>query len=74
MKKIDTYEQRILNIFPELSIENISLNDEGLNNDILIVNEELIFRFPKHEDAANKLNIETKIIPRGAAKVYVKSH
>lgn len=62
MKKIDTYEQCILNIFPEISIENISLKDEGLNNDIIIVNEEIIFRFPKHENAADKLKKETKVI------------
>lgn len=62
MKKIDTYEQRILNIFPELSIENISLNDEGLNNDIIVVNEEIVFRFPKHRHAVTKLHTEIKII------------
>ena len=62
MNKIDTYEQRIRDIFPELSIENISLNDEGLNYDIIIVNEELIFRFAKHEYALKKLNTETKLL------------
>ena len=47
MKKIDKYQQQIHDAFPELSIEQISLNEEGLNNDILVINEELIFRFPK---------------------------
>lgn len=62
MNKIDTYEQRIRNIFPELSIENISLNDQGLNYDIVIVNNELIFRFVKHEHTVSKLGIETKLL------------
>jgi aminoglycoside 2''-phosphotransferase len=62
MNKIDFYEQRIRDIFPEISIETISLNDEGLNDNILIVNQKLIFCFPKHEHALNKIDIETKII------------
>ena len=62
MKKIDTYQQRIHDIFPELSIEKISLNDEGLNNDIIVINEDLIFRFSKHEYAISILNKEVKII------------
>lgn len=62
MNKIDFYEQRIRDIFPELSIETISLNDEGLNDNILIVNQELIFCFPKHEHALNKIDTEIKVI------------
>ncbi|MBW4638006.1 MAG: phosphotransferase [Gloeocapsa sp. UFS-A4-WI-NPMV-4B04] len=62
MNKLDTYEQRIRDIFPEISIENISINDEGFNDDIIIVNETLIFCFPKHEHAVSKLDIEVKLI------------
>lgn len=62
MNKVDIYEQRIHDIFPELSIENISLHDEGLDNDIIEVNQELIFRFPKHEQAVKKLDREVKIL------------
>lgn len=68
MNKIDFYEQHIRDIFPELSIENISLNDEGLNDNILIVNQELIFCFPKHEHAINRLETEIKLIE------LIKSH
>ncbi len=62
MNKIDFYEQRIRDTFPELSIETISLNDEGLNDNILIVNQELIFCFPKHEHALNRIDTEIKVI------------
>lgn len=62
MNKVDIYEQRIRDIFPELSIENISLNDEGVDNDVIEVNNELIFRFPKHEEAFEKLNQELRIL------------
>jgi aminoglycoside 2''-phosphotransferase len=61
MNKVDIYEQRIRDIFPELSIEEISLH-EGLDNDIVEVNNELIFRFPKHASAVEKLNQEVKIL------------
>lgn len=62
MNKVDIYEQRIGNIFPELSISKISLNDKGLNNDVIEVNDELIFRFPKHKRAVEKLSKESKVL------------
>ena len=62
MNKLDIYEQRIHNIFPELSIEKISLHDEGTNNYIFEVNDELIFRFPKSEYAVQKLSKEVKVL------------
>ena len=62
MKKIDKYQQRIHDAFPELSIEQISLNEEGLNNDIIVINEELIFRFSKNEYGIRILSNEVKII------------
>lgn len=62
MNKVDIYEQRIRNIFPELSISKLSLNDKGLNNDVIEVNDELIFRFPKHERAVKKLSKESKVL------------
>lgn len=62
MNKVDIYEQRIRNIFPELSISKLSLNDKGLNNDVIEINDELIFRFPKHERAVEKLSQESKVL------------
>ena len=62
MSKVDTYERRIHDIFPELSIEKIKLNDTGSENDIIEVNDELIFRFPKHEIGIKKLNKEVQIL------------
>ena len=62
MNKVDLYEQRIHNIFPELSIEKLILHDEGANNYIVEVNDELIFRFPKNEYAVKKLTKEVIIL------------
>ena len=44
---IEPYEERIRELFPELNIESLSINREGLLNDAVIVNRELVFRFAK---------------------------
>ena len=57
-----TYEKRIREIAPEVAITSLSLNREGLLNDVVIVNDELIFRFPKHEYGFKHLRDEAKIL------------
>ncbi|HKY42478.1 MAG TPA: phosphotransferase [Pyrinomonadaceae bacterium] len=47
MNQPGPYEQRIRELFPELNIESISINREGLLNDAVVVNHELLFRFAK---------------------------
>jgi len=47
--------QRIKEIFPALEISSIRSNDDGLINDVLIVNEDLVFRFPRNQDWGKKL-------------------
>lgn len=49
MSKLESYERRIREICPELSLENVSLNNSGLLNDVVIVNDELVFRFVKRD-------------------------
>lgn len=44
---IEPYEDRIRELFPELNIESITINREGLLNDAVVVNHELVFRFAK---------------------------
>jgi aminoglycoside 2''-phosphotransferase len=62
MSKLKSYESRIREIAPEIKIESISLNCEGLINDIAIVNEEIVFRFPKHEYGFKHLKDEAQIL------------
>ncbi len=62
MKRIESYEQRICEIFPELQIRSVVFNDEGLTNDVAVVNDELIFRFPKNDYAADCLKNEVHIL------------
>jgi aminoglycoside 2''-phosphotransferase len=54
--------QRIQTIMPEIEIQDLERNTEGLINDIIIVNHELVFRFAKNEGFAQILNMELDIL------------
>jgi aminoglycoside 2''-phosphotransferase len=63
MNKLEKYRQLIAEISPEIRIESLKLNEDGLLNDVVIVNQELVFRFAKRDfyfknllDEANLLN------------------
>lgn len=62
MNELSTYEERIRQLAPEVSVSSISVNREGLLNDVVIVNGELIFRFPKHEYGFKHLKDEARIL------------
>ncbi len=54
--------QRISKIMPDLEIEQFERNEEGLINDIAIVNQEYVFRFAKNDGFAQILNLELDIL------------
>jgi aminoglycoside 2''-phosphotransferase len=54
--------QRIQAIMPELPVEHFERNNEGLINDVLIVNHNLVFRFAKNEKYARLLQSELKLL------------
>jgi len=65
------YLQKIKAIFPTLAISSLRQNTDGLVNDVLIVNEELVFRFPRNRDWGKKLFAnELKVIE--LARKYVE--
>jgi aminoglycoside 2''-phosphotransferase len=45
--KTAVYQQQIAQFEPDIQIETIEFNNEGLVNDVLIVNGRRVFRFPK---------------------------
>ena len=47
-----------------MRIERLRLNDDGQNNDVLIVNDDLIFRFPRDEEGIDKLETEVALLGR----------
>lgn len=62
MDKTEKYLSHIQAQFPSLSVIAVRLNDQGQSNDGLIVNEEFIFRFPKHGLALRQLRMEYEIL------------
>jgi aminoglycoside 2''-phosphotransferase len=63
MRRAD-YIASIHAAYPQVRIERLRLNDEGQYNDILIVNDDLIFRFPRHEEGIEKLAKEIALLDR----------
>jgi len=50
--------------YPELKVHSYTFDRRGQNNDILIVNGDLVFRFPRTARAARQLRVETAILSR----------
>jgi aminoglycoside 2''-phosphotransferase len=48
--------------YPDLRIQTYSFNNRGQNNDVLIVNEEIVFRFPRTSHGARQLRAEAAIL------------
>lgn len=49
MTQLKSYEKRIREISPELVLANVQLNSTGRLNDVVIVNNEFVFRFVKRD-------------------------
>jgi aminoglycoside 2''-phosphotransferase len=62
MNKQDILLQSICAAYPDLRIASVEYNGDGQNNDVLVVNDEFIFRFPKYMDALKRLRVETAIL------------
>lgn len=62
MSQAESYGQRIREILPELQIRSVVFNEEGLTNDVAIVNDEFILRFPKNDYAVDCLKNEIHIL------------
>lgn len=60
---------RIRKCFPNLVIHDVEINNEGLVNEVIIINRERVFRFPKSEWAKTALRNEAKALQ--LARQYV---
>ncbi|HEX5941643.1 MAG TPA: phosphotransferase [Anaerolineales bacterium] len=58
----ETLRQRVQALMPELEIEHFDINQEGLTNDVAIVNRKLVFRFAKTETSEKVLTDEMNIL------------
>jgi aminoglycoside 2''-phosphotransferase len=50
--------------FPELSITSCIFLGEGMDSVAVLVNDQLVFRFPKREDTAKQLKAEIALLPK----------
>ena len=60
--KTETYVQSIRDAYPDFRIRSAELNEAGQYNNVLIVNEQFTFRFPKVLTALERLGTETSIL------------
>jgi aminoglycoside 2''-phosphotransferase len=71
MEKSAAHLEKIKELFPKLEISSVRTVTDGLINDILIVNEDLVFRLPRNSDWGKKLFAnEIKVIE--LARKYVE--
>lgn len=54
--------ENIKRVYPDLIINNFYINEIGQNNDVIMVNDALVFRFPKYEQGIAQLRRETEIL------------
>lgn len=58
------YAKSIQRIYPELFIHSVERFGSGQNNDTVLVNSELVFRFPKYEEGIEQLEREAAFLHR----------
>jgi aminoglycoside 2''-phosphotransferase len=58
----EQYLEKIRIAYPNLSQEQLEFNQDGMNNDVVIVNQQLVCRFPKTDWAKEDLVKEVKIL------------
>jgi len=60
--QIDLYRQRINQIMPDLDVVSAEVNQDGLVNDVVVVNRRWIFRFAKNEYGVKALAAEFQVL------------
>jgi aminoglycoside 2''-phosphotransferase len=58
----EAYLQAIRNAYPHLGFSSVEFNDHGQNSDIVILDGEFVFRFPKYPHVLDRLKTETAIL------------
>ncbi len=64
MDKQETYLKTLFEFYPGLPIRNAHLHKDGQYNDILIINDEIIFRFPRYAEGVQSIQNEVRILSR----------
>ncbi len=67
--RLGKFSESIGDACPELALETVTLFRAGQNNDLILVNEELIFRFPKFAQGVAGLRREDAILRAARLRV-----
>jgi aminoglycoside 2''-phosphotransferase len=54
--------ERVHQVMPELQVSSIRAGEDGLVNDVLILNEEWVFRFARTDEGRNALQREAQVL------------
>lgn len=60
---IEFYTKAIAEAFPQIEIKDIELDCSGWDNVVVVVNREIIFRFPRRPEVAPTVEIESRLLP-----------
>lgn len=52
----------VRHLYPDFRISRIEPYTHGQNNDVFIVNQSVVFRFPKYMDGMKQLKAETELL------------
>ena len=72
LSKVQHYIQKINKYYPNLAIDTAKFNRDGQYNDVLIVNESLIFRFAKVQPAVKNLRQEIRVLQNLQAHISLQ--
>ena len=61
--KLAGYLAQIRVDYPTLDLSSARLNSDGIMNDVVVINDDLVFRFAKHERARALLAYEAQLLP-----------
>lgn len=56
------YIEKIQSVYPNMALNQLEFNQDGMNNDVVIVNHQLVCRFPKTDWAKEDLKYEVEIL------------
>lgn len=56
------YLEKIRSLYPNLTLEHLEFNQDGVSNDVVMINQERVCRFPKSERAKKALMQEAKVL------------
>ena len=56
------YVERLKAVYPDLPLERVHINREGQYNVVLVVDDQLVFRFPRFAEGVRRLALEVAIL------------